>query len=45
MYLTLAYCFVAFTAAMTLGLLWLGWEYRRNEARRDENRRDPSKYP
>jgi hypothetical protein len=42
-YLILAYCFVAFTAAMVLLLLWLGWEHRRDEARRDENRRDPFK--
>jgi hypothetical protein len=43
MYLILAYCFVAFTAAMTLALLWLGWEYRRAEVRRDENHRGPFK--
>jgi hypothetical protein len=46
MYLVMAYCLGAFTALMVLGLLWLGWEHRRDEAQAAKAQREsrsPSK--
>jgi hypothetical protein len=40
MYLILAYCFVAFTAIMVSGLLFLGWQHHREEARRERERKE-----
>ncbi len=34
MYLAISYGFVAFTVLLFTGLLWLGWENRREEAKR-----------
>jgi cytochrome b subunit of formate dehydrogenase len=40
MYLIMAYCFVAFTAIMVAGLLFLGWQHHRDEARHEEERKE-----
>jgi hypothetical protein len=39
MYLMTALCFVTFTTAMLLGLIWLGWQNHRAQARREKARR------
>jgi hypothetical protein len=40
MYLIMAYCFVAFTAIMVAGLLFLGWQHLRDEARHEKERKE-----
>jgi hypothetical protein len=36
----LAYGFVIFTALLVIGLLWLGWEHRRDVARGTKRRQE-----